>query len=774
MPSLLSGYEYDIFISYRQKDNKHDGWVTKFVENLKGEIEATFKEDITIYFDENPHDRLQDTHDVERSLEGKLKCLIFIPILSQTYCDPNSYAWQYEFLAFIKLANADRLGRNIRLRNGNFASRVLPIRIHDLEQEDIRLFEKETGSVLRAMDFVFKTSSGVNRPLQSNEDRPNDNLNKTLYRDQINKVANAIKEIITGLKAIEATATEAGNIIQQREPEKEIWKEITGEKQPASFNIKNKYLSGVLITAIIVIALAMLLIPKLFRSNSNVVKDPDGKISIAVNNFNDNSADTAMANLKIAIPDILRNDLANSEELLVQNSQTMFELYQSMGQNQKASIVPSVSRDAALKLKTGTFVTGSFQNIRDTILILAELNDTRSGDVIWSGNVKGTKENYPYLSLSLSAQLKNFLEIKALKKQINPEFSEAFTSSPEAYRKYIEGMQLMMKMKWPAALQSFQDAYKIDTTFSLAAFYTAYLYCYQASDFQQVSIWTQKSYNVREKLPYDLRCWIEMWETCQYVRNLDDIIKSCDVLELSESRSRYYWWDLGVTYEDCEVFDKSLKAFEKVEEITNEWGEEWKYPDYYWRFGWTLHNVGFHEKEAKILEKGLNLFPDLGPIIWIQAVCAISREDTAQESQLLTKAIKKAKDVKVSESEIERSLGDVYFFAKSFDKAEEHYRKALKSDPNNPSRMNTLTLFLIHNNRNIDEADSLSKRVLEIRPESPAALWTQGLVCYEHGKFKEALELIQHSKDLGKTSWNTVLEKDLKKVREAITHQDLK
>jgi hypothetical protein len=31
MPSIIPGYEYDIFISYRQKDNKHDGWVTEFV-----------------------------------------------------------------------------------------------------------------------------------------------------------------------------------------------------------------------------------------------------------------------------------------------------------------------------------------------------------------------------------------------------------------------------------------------------------------------------------------------------------------------------------------------------------------------------------------------------------------------------------------------------------------------------------------------------------------------------------------------------------------------
>jgi len=58
MPSIIPSYEYDIFISYRQKDNQSDQWVTKFIESLKEEINATFKEDISIYFDENPHDGL--------------------------------------------------------------------------------------------------------------------------------------------------------------------------------------------------------------------------------------------------------------------------------------------------------------------------------------------------------------------------------------------------------------------------------------------------------------------------------------------------------------------------------------------------------------------------------------------------------------------------------------------------------------------------------------------------------------------------------------------
>ena len=88
MPSIIPGYEYDIFISYRQNDNKRDGWVTEFAETLKDELEATVKDKLSIYFDENPHDGLLETHDVDDSLDKKLKCLIFIPIISKTYLLP--------------------------------------------------------------------------------------------------------------------------------------------------------------------------------------------------------------------------------------------------------------------------------------------------------------------------------------------------------------------------------------------------------------------------------------------------------------------------------------------------------------------------------------------------------------------------------------------------------------------------------------------------------------------------------------------------------------
>lgn len=198
MASIVSDYNYDIFISYRQKDNKYDGWVTDFVDNLKRELESTFKEEISVYFDFSPHDGLLETHDVDDSLKEKLRCLIFVPIISRTYCDPRSFAWENEFEAFVKLAAKDQYGLKLKLSNGNIASRVLPVRIHDLDVEDTSLCESVLGGVLRGIDFIYK-EPGVTRPLTPDDD-PKTNLNKTKYRNQINKVARAIKEIISSMQ----------------------------------------------------------------------------------------------------------------------------------------------------------------------------------------------------------------------------------------------------------------------------------------------------------------------------------------------------------------------------------------------------------------------------------------------------------------------------------------------------------------------------------------------------------------------------------------------
>lgn len=202
MASIISDFEYDIFVSYRHNDNKYDGWVTEFVEKLNQELDATLKDKVSIFFDKNPKEGLGESHQVDASITNKIKALIFIPVISQTYCDVNSFAWKQEFKIFKSEAEHDRMGRDIKLPNGNFASRILPVKIHDIDTEDVRLLENELAGALRSIDFIYR-DAGVNRSLRPVDDELSTVSNRILYRNQINKLANAIKEIVQGIKTIE-------------------------------------------------------------------------------------------------------------------------------------------------------------------------------------------------------------------------------------------------------------------------------------------------------------------------------------------------------------------------------------------------------------------------------------------------------------------------------------------------------------------------------------------------------------------------------------------
>jgi TolB-like protein/tetratricopeptide (TPR) repeat protein len=209
---ITPSHSYDIFVSYRHNDNKApggagDGWVTEFVNHLTNELETMVKGGVSVYFDKNPHTGLRETDQVEASLQPRLQSLIFIPVLSQTYCDPASYAWNKELLPFLHQSEIDPLGPSVKLQNGNVASRILPVNIHELDPDDLQLVESTLQGKLRAIPFVFK-SPGVNRPLRSREVDPMKNLNRTVYGDQINKLANAIKEIIHAVRSREKSDKE--------------------------------------------------------------------------------------------------------------------------------------------------------------------------------------------------------------------------------------------------------------------------------------------------------------------------------------------------------------------------------------------------------------------------------------------------------------------------------------------------------------------------------------------------------------------------------------
>ncbi len=767
MPSIIERYNYDIFISYRQKDNKHDSWVTEFVNNLKGELESTFKEEIRVYFDINLHDGLLETHDVDASLKEKLKCLIFIPIISRTYCDPKSFAWEHEFKAFVDLASQDQFGLKVKLPNGNVANRVLPVRIHDLDVDDIKLCESVLGGVLRGIEFIYK-SPGVNRPLRSDEESPNDNLNKTFYRDQINKVALAINEIILGLKN-EPVGQVKGKP-ERRELIGTAGKEKSETEKEKQFKRTRKKLFSATAILTILVLVTILVYPKLFKKSTlERLRSANGKISVAVMPFQNLTNDTTWNIWQGGIQNELITSLTNSEELKVRQIETVNSLLQSKGLTNYASIVPSVASMISQKLDAKIFISGSIIKADTIIRLNAQLINTRTEDVFKSFQINGTSERILYSIDSLSAMVRDYLIISKLVKEQSVFMQyHPGTTSPDAYRYYLYGENARSRRDYPTARKMFEQALAIDSNFVHVKLMLSAA-CINEGLYVEARKWSNKAYKEIDQMPILLEILTNSNHAFFYETPVEENKYLGEFLEIDDKFPGTYY-DIGLNYSSMYQYDKAIPEFEKALELykrfdTKPW---WIYN--YTELGYAYHVTGQYKKEKELYRKADKDFPKEPSLIWREAIFSLTEGDTITANKYINQYISIYRANSWSEAALARNLGWAYYQAAMPDKAETSFQRAINLEPKNAYWYYYLAWFLIDSEQNLAEGVELVNKALELLPDNWRFLGCKGWGLYKEGKYPEALELLEKSDSL-KPIYNHDIYLHLEAAKKALASQ---
>ncbi|MEJ0081748.1 MAG: adenylate/guanylate cyclase domain-containing protein [Puia sp.] len=139
LKSILPDFDCDIYISYRFNDNKYDGWVTEFVDKLTQELSATLKDKLSIYFDKNPEEDRKPFYAENSLIPRQIKSLIFIPIIRKHIAIRVHWYGTKNSRASRLVQKTDQFGPNIKLTAGNTASRIIPVKIHDIDPDDIKI-----------------------------------------------------------------------------------------------------------------------------------------------------------------------------------------------------------------------------------------------------------------------------------------------------------------------------------------------------------------------------------------------------------------------------------------------------------------------------------------------------------------------------------------------------------------------------------------------------------------------------------------------------------
>ena len=570
MSSIIEGYNYDIFISYRQKDNRHDGWVTEFVDNLKGELESTFKEEISVYFDINPHDGLLETHDVDASLKEKLKCLVFVPIISRTYCDPKSFAWEHEFKAFVEQASNDQFGLKVKLPNGNVASRVLPVRIHDLDSTDIKECETVLGGVLRGVEFIYK-EPGVNKPL-SIEDDENKNFNKTKYRIQLNKTANAIKEIITGIKTVEVVSEEKEEHPVTREKVSKVLKsgitssvENKEDSNKVAPDKKRSKKQGIVKRIIPAVSIVIIIISILISTNAFKPIPFSEEDWILITDFeNLTGNDIFDQSLNVA----LEVSIQQSSFVNVFPRARINETLNRMGKEKTEILNEDIGIEIAQREGIAVIVVCNISLIGDVYLLTSKVVETSTKKVLRTETFQAKGENEILVNLdNLARKLRRDLgeSLKEINYKIVP-LPEATTPSLEALKCLVKGnVAWLNEGKFDVAKAFYLKAIELDPEFAYAHEALGSMYYWYNNRMKGEEHYTI-ALNLLDRLTEKEKLSIQA-EIEKFRGNYEEAILNYNIYLRNYPSSSGAWFSLGYCYMMLKRSDEAISAFNKSLDI---------------------------------------------------------------------------------------------------------------------------------------------------------------------------------------------------------------
>ncbi len=469
--------------------------------------------------------------------------------------------------------------------------------------------------------------------------------------------------------------------------------------------------------------------------------------SVAIMPFENLTGDPEYDMWKDGIPELLVTALSSSRDLYVLDGRTLADIVASMGGGASGQIAASAGLEIAAKAKVKTFILGNILKAGEKLRIQVKMLDTRSGEVIRSDLVEGDAQtDFFEMAETLSDHVKDYLEIKAFAEDPDYPLSDVLTSSVEAYRHYVEGRSLFIASDYQAAIESFTRAVEIDTNFTTAQAHMAIVF-WNIGRMDEAKYWFDKAYSRKNEVPYKSQLILEAVRA-GFDRKMDEVIRWYKKILEIDPQLRWVWFNVGYTYIKTEQYDQAIPPLEKALELSRQWGSTWQWVWVYYHLGTAYHKVGKPRRAIELYEEALTLSPDNLFVLRGLATSYLALGDTTRAGVYLRQWRPKRKEQGWSEARLTATMGYVYADAGDPAKAEECYRQAVEMDPEDDGALNDLAYFLIDKDVDVAEGLRLAARALEISPDNPDYLDTQGWGYFKQGKCKEALEVLEYAWNL--------------------------
>jgi len=259
------------------------------------------------------------------------------------------------------------------------------------------------------------------------------------------------------------------------------------------------------------------------------------------------------------LADLLVTALSQTKGLEVVSRERLYDIQKQLGQTETKTIPAALATQVAERAGVTTMLLGSILQRQPALTVTYRLIDVRSGNILGSQRLSGFSADRIFELVDTMALLVNAdLHVPITGPAEARSVADVTTKSQEAYRSYVEGLNLMGKLYYQEAKAVLGRAIELDSNFAMA--YYALARIAQATGGSEVPLIT-KAWQFKDRVTERERLLIQSMHASLLDADAHKAIEIDDLIIRKFPREQSTYLSLGMKYAFLGEHEKSQEIF---------------------------------------------------------------------------------------------------------------------------------------------------------------------------------------------------------------------